>query len=72
MLARMMVMYLVGGTALIGAKHDDVGGGVGEFIGVELLVLLEKLHVGTTTDQGVYTVRIGARSIPWAETYSAA
>lgn len=47
--------YLIGGTALVRAKHNDIGGGVGEFLGVKLLVLLEKLHVGATADQGVLT-----------------
>lgn len=45
--------YLVGGTALVGAKHYHVGGSVGELLGMKLLVLLEKLEVGTTADQGV-------------------
>ena len=47
-------LYLVGGTALVRTKHDHVGGSVGELLGVKLLVLLEKLEVGTTADQGVY------------------
>ena len=40
---------LVGGTALVGAKHDDVGRSVGELFGVERLVVLEEFHVCTTT-----------------------
>lgn len=40
---------LVGGAALVRAEHDDVGRGVGELFGVEGLVVLEELHVGTTT-----------------------
>jgi hypothetical protein len=39
--------YLVGGAALVGAKHDDIGGGVGELLGLELLVVTKKLHVCT-------------------------
>ena len=39
---------LVGGTTLVRAKHDDVGRGVGELLTMELLVLLEELHVSTT------------------------
>ena len=45
--------YLVGGTALVGTEHDHVRGAVGELLLVELLVVLKKLQVGTTTDQGV-------------------
>ena len=45
--------YLVGGTALVGTKHNHIGSGVGELLGVELLVLLEKLQVGTTANQSV-------------------
>ena len=41
-------MDLVGGAALVGTEHDDVGRGVGELLGVEGLVVLEELHVGTT------------------------
>jgi hypothetical protein len=40
---------LVGGTALVGAKHDDVGRSVGELFGVERLVVLEEFHVCATT-----------------------
>jgi len=40
---------LVGGTALVGPKHDDVGRSVGELFGVERLVVLEEFHVCTTT-----------------------
>ena len=46
-------VYLVGGTALVGTEHDHVGGGVGELLGMKLLVVLEELHVGTTADQRV-------------------
>ena len=49
-----LIPYLVGGAALVRAKHDDIGSGVREFLSVKLLVLLEKLHIGTTTDQRVY------------------
>ena len=48
-----MQSYLVGATALIGTKHDHIGRGVGEFLGVKLLVLLEKLQVGATTNKGI-------------------
>lgn len=67
--------YLVGGTALVGTKHDHVGGSVRELIGAELLVVLEELHVGTTADQGVFTetVSIEMRAQrPKGFTYSAA
>jgi hypothetical protein len=40
---------LVGGAALVGTEHDDVGRGVGELFGVEGAVILEELHVGTST-----------------------
>jgi hypothetical protein len=46
--------YLVGGTALVGAKHDDVRGAVGELLGVEGLVVLEELHVGSTALETVW------------------
>ena len=49
----MFQAYLVGGTALVGTKHDHVGSSVGELLLVELLVLLEELQVGTATDQRV-------------------
>jgi hypothetical protein len=45
---------LVGGTALVGTKHDDVGGDVGELILVESLVVAEKLQVSSTTLKTVY------------------
>lgn len=45
--------YLVSSTALVRAKHDHVGSGVGELLLVELLVLLEELEVGSTAHQGV-------------------
>lgn len=32
--------YLVGSSTSVGTKHNDVGGGVGEFLGMKLLVLL--------------------------------
>ena len=44
---------LVSGTALVRAEHDDIGSAVGELLLVELLVLLEKLKVGTAANQGV-------------------
>jgi len=40
---------LVGGTTLVGAKHDNVGGDVGELILVESLVVTEELQVSTAT-----------------------
>jgi hypothetical protein len=45
--------YLVGGTALVGTKHDDIGRSVGELLGVKCLVVLEKLHVRTTALQAI-------------------
>jgi hypothetical protein len=42
------MVYLVGGTALIRSEHDDVGRGVGEFLGVKGRVVLEELQVRTT------------------------
>jgi len=48
--------YLVGGTTLVGAEHDDVGRGVGEFLGLESLGILEKLHVSTTTLEAVCVI----------------
>ena len=32
--SRLKVTYFVGGTALVGAKHDDVGRGIREFLRV--------------------------------------
>ena len=55
-----LVSYLVGGTALVRAKHDHIGGGVGEFLSMKLLVLLEKLQVGTTADERVFGVNVSA------------
>jgi hypothetical protein len=49
---------LVGGTALVGAKHDNVGGCVGEFVLVELLVLLEELEIGTTTLKAIWAMSV--------------
>lgn len=49
--------YLVGSTTLVGTKHDHVGRSVRELVEVELLVVLEKLQVGTTADQGVCDYR---------------
>ena len=40
---------LVGGTALVGTKHDNVGRGVGELFGVKCAIVLEELHVCTST-----------------------
>jgi hypothetical protein len=50
---RNCIAYLVGGTALVGTKHNDVWGAVGELLGVEGLVVLEKLHVRTTALEAV-------------------
>jgi len=50
--------YLVGGTALVGAEHDHVRGTVGELLLVKLLVVLKKLQVGTTADQGVLRLNL--------------
>jgi hypothetical protein len=49
-----LISYLVGSTTLVGTEHDHVGSSVGELLGVELLVLLEELHVGTTANKGVF------------------
>ena len=46
--------YLVGSTALVGTKHDDIGRRVRKFLGVESLIVLEELHISTTTFQSVY------------------
>ena len=45
---------LVGGTALVGTKHDHVGRGIREFLGVKGLVLLKELHVGTSTFETIW------------------
>lgn len=50
---RLARSYLVGGTTLVGTEHDHVGRRVRELVEVELLVVLEKLQVGTTADKGV-------------------
>lgn len=42
------IAYLVGSTALVGTKHDDVWRGIGEFLGVKGRVVLEELQVRTT------------------------
>lgn len=49
--AKLTHAYLVGSTALVGAKHNHIWGGVGELLGVKLLVVLKKLHVRATTVQ---------------------
>lgn len=51
-------MNLVGVSALVGAEHDDVRGGVGELILVESLVLAEKLEVSTTALEAVCYLRL--------------
>ena len=43
--------YLVGGTTLVGAKHDYVGRGIREFLSVKLLVVAQELHICTTAFQ---------------------
>jgi hypothetical protein len=48
------ISYLVGSTALVGTKHDDVGRSVGELLSVESCVVLEELHVRTTALKAVY------------------
>jgi len=40
--------YLVGGTAFVGTKHDDIWRGIGELVRGQGLVVSEQLHVGTT------------------------
>ena len=47
--------YLIRCATLVRAKHDNVGRRVGELFGVELLVVLEQLHVGSTTLQSICT-----------------
>lgn len=42
-------------AALVGAKHDDIGGGVAELVLVESLVVAQELHVGTTAVQSLCT-----------------
>jgi hypothetical protein len=44
---------LVGGAALVGAEHDNVGGGVGELLLVESLVVAKKLQVSTSALKSV-------------------
>jgi hypothetical protein len=44
---------LVGSTAFIRAKHDDIGRSVGELFLMKCLVILEKFHVCTTTFQTI-------------------
>jgi hypothetical protein len=55
---------LVGGAALIGAKHDDVGRSVGELFGVECLVVLEEFHVCTTTFKTIFLRRVSQKPVP--------
>lgn len=45
--------HLVGSSTLVGTEHDDIWSSIGELLSVKLLVILEKLHVGTTADQRV-------------------
>lgn len=70
-----LISYLVGSTALVGTEHDHVGSRVGELLGVELLVLLEELHVGTTANKGVFGGQASVYSVQLAGadmTYSVA
>lgn len=54
---------LIGGSALVGAEHDDVRRGVGELVGFESCVILEELHVSTTALEAAWcSVRIGNAS----------
>ena len=46
-------VHLVGVAALVGTKHDDVGGGVGELVLVESLVLTEELQVSASALEAV-------------------
>ena len=39
--------YLVGRAALVWTEHDHVGGGIGELLSVQFLVILQQLHIGT-------------------------
>jgi hypothetical protein len=57
--------YLVGGTALVRTKHDNVRGGIREFVLVELLVLLEELEVGATALEAVCTVLVLIALMPY-------
>jgi hypothetical protein len=36
-------------TLLVRTEHDNVRRSIGELLAVQLLVLLEELHIGTTT-----------------------
>jgi len=48
---------LISGTALVRPEHDDVRRGIGELLGVESLVVLEKLHIRSTTLEVIYIAR---------------
>lgn len=48
--------YLVCGTTLIWAKHNDVWGCVRELLRLELLVVLKKLEVSSTTLKAIYVL----------------
>ena len=56
---------LVGGTTLVGTKHDNIGRGVGEFLAMELLVLLEELHISTTALEAIYVASVLASCWDW-------
>ena len=47
---------LVGSTALVGAKHDNVRRGVGELFAVKGFVLLKEFQVGTTALEAIYDI----------------
>ena len=55
--------YLVGSTALVGTKHDDVRRSVGELLSVEGCIVLEELHVGTTALEAICSL-LELRDIP--------
>lgn len=60
--------YLVGGTALVRSKHDDVRRGVGELLGVKGGIVLKELQVGTTAVKTVCVrVRIPKLPSPWRQ-----
>ena len=46
---------LIGSATLIRTEHNDIGRGVGKLLGVELLVILEELHVGSTALKTIWS-----------------
>lgn len=52
-LVEIRLSYLVGRTTLVRTKHDHVGRSIGELLSMQLLIVLQQLHICTTALEAI-------------------